>query len=181
MLKNALKTCKYIGMASAAAAGFATIAIAPQSAYAANGRWDPHEMAGTIETGTGVKVNEINQDTVSNWVLVIANWIIGIFVCIFVLKLVFTAIAYALVGDGDGTNRDRSGAGRNGVSANPTDDFILYNLGFLSAYPGKPKEAIIHKFLPNLAICLGAWLIVQIGMSFILWFFDSAVTNVSGA
>lgn len=179
MLKNALKTCKYVGMAAATAgAGVTSMMLAPQSAYAAE-TWNPHDMAGEIGAGTGVQVNEINQDTVSNWVLTIANWIIGIFVCIFVLKLVFTAIAYALVGDGDGTNQ-QSGTRmvKNGQAA--ADDFILYNLGFLSAYPGKPKEAIIHKFLPNLAICLGAWLIVQIGMSFILWFFDSAVTSVSG-
>lgn len=173
MLKNALKTCKYVGLASATAAGFATMAIAPQSAYAAE-TWTPDKMAQTIGDGTGVEVKPITQDQVSQWVLTIANWIIGIFVCIFVLKLVFTAIAYALVGDGDGTNQQRGAMTKNGPDA--ANDFILYNLGFLSAYPGKPKEAVIHKFLPNLAICLGAWLIVQIGMSFILWFFGDVVT-----
>ena len=134
--------------------------------------------AGASLALTTKETRELNHFT---WdpILEVAKLFFGIFVCIFVLKLVFTAIAYALVGDGDGTNQ-QSGTRmvKNGQAA--ADDFILYNLGFLSAYPGKPKEAIIHKFLPNLAICLGAWLIVQIGMSFILWFFDSAVTSVSG-
>lgn len=174
MLKNALKTMAYVGTAATTSVAATTLMAVP--AYAVT-TWSPQDMTNQIGANTGVKVNTINQDTVSNAVKVISNWVVGIFVCIFVLKLVFTAVADALVGvndDGNSSGRTSMPGGRN--PGGDHNEFILYNLGFLSAYNMKPKDALLHKFLPNIAFCLGAWLVVQLGLSAVMWLFSGVIT-----
>lgn len=144
----------------------------PASAHASTLGWNASCMVENASGGTGLKGVKFTPAGLSGWVQTFTQWILGIAIVLFVLKVVFTAIDRLLFANvTDPSKNTKGGSG--------TSDGILQRIPLIGAYPAELawKEVWIH-FGKNLAICAGAWILVQIVVGVVLFVFDAATGNV---
>ena len=162
---------KKIGAAFLGIAGAASMLLAlPSTAMAAIG-WDPKDMINKAggDSGVGLKAGSITQESLANWVMGFTTFILGIAIVLFVLKVVLTAVDRMVLGNVDGSGKSTKGNG----------GFSLANIPIIGAYDYNVewKTVFIH-FGKNVAIVAGAWVLVQIVVSVILFVFGTLTNGV---
>ena len=167
MFKDAVKTAL---VATGAVTG--SLALAPHEAAAVG--WSPDEMMTSAGKTGNLNVTTVNASTVDQWVTGITNWLIGIAVVIFVLRVVLTAVDRMVLGntmDGMGGRPGPGGPGGTGGPGGPQGQgFRLSDIPVVGAYPPNVtwKQVWIN-FAKNLALVVGAYVIVQLIMGVVLW------------
>ena len=175
---NVHKTARYALRAGAMTLGTgAPLAIslaAPATAIAADGQWTAESMlnsAGESDTFDNNKVKKINGEYITGIVNNIASWAIGIAVALFVLRVVMTAVDRMIVGEkvDPRTGRVQS---------------VLSSIPVIGAYPPKDMQGngydwkdVWLNFAKQLAICVGAWFLVNLIMGLVSWFMGAAGAN----
>lgn len=174
---------KKIGLAVMSSGALASLMALPSTAFALG--WDPDDMMDKAGTGTGVGLSSgtINQQTLADWVMGLTTFLLGIAIVLFVLKVVLTAVDRMIFkndingggGGGGGGMPGRGGGGGGGGS----NGFSLANIPIVGAYPQDVewKTIFIH-FGKNVAIVAGAWVLVQIVVSVILFVFGTLTNGV---
>lgn len=167
MFKDAVKTAL---VATGAVTG--SLALAPHEAAAVG--WDAEEMMNSAGKTGQLNVTEVNASTVDQWVTGITNWLIGIAVVIFVLRVVLTAVDRMVLGntqDGMGGRPGPGGPGGPGAPGGPQGSgFRLCDIPVVGAYPPNISwKQVWINFAKNLALVVGAYIIVQLIMGVILW------------
>lgn len=131
----------------------------PLSAFALG--WDPTSMAQQAAGQSGTTITTIDQNTVATWVTNITTFLLGIAIVIFVLKVVLTAICEMLMADNDGMKDTLQGIPLIGAYKIGNGDCKNF------------KDVFLKKFAKNLAIVVGAWVLVQLVVGLVLWLFGT--------
>lgn len=174
MFKNAVKTAI---VATGAVAG--SLALAPHEAAAVG--WQPKDMMDAAgKTSGDIKPTQIDASTVDKWVTGITNWIIGIAVVVFVLRVVLTAVDRMVLGNTqDGMEGGRPGPGGPG-GPGPQGGFRLSDIPVVGAYPTTvPWKKVWINFAKNLALVVGAYVLVQLIMGIVLWLIGVGMSSGS--
>lgn len=163
--KNLLKTLRYalVGTSGLSLGG---MALLPAVAFAQSGKWDPSGILKTGGKDAGVEASDITAETVQGWVGSIVNWAIGIFVAFFVLRIALTAFDRMVLANMPTTAHVPL------AYPNPGDE--RYDPG---EFPGQAQgwtwKRIFVNFAKNIAIVAGAWVIVQVIMGLVVFFFGA--------
>lgn len=164
MLKNAIKTAIVV----TGGAISANIFLLPCDAMAMKSHSNPPDWsAGTMlsngASDAGVAITKVDSGGANNWVIGIAKWIIGLAVVCFVLRVVMTAVDRMVLGNiDDGQQRGPRGGQGSG--------FRLSDIPMIGAYsPDVPWKQVWLNFAKNLAIVVGAYLIIELIMGVIMW------------
>ena len=169
MFKDTVKTAI---VATGAVTG--SLALAPHEAAAVG--WDADEMMTSAgKTSGNIAPTKIDASTVDQWVTGITNWLIGIAVVVFVLRVVLTAVDRMVLGntqDGMGGRPGPGGpgGGPGGPGGPQGGGFRLSDIPVVGAYPPNISwKQVWINFAKNLALVVGAYIIVQLIMGVILW------------
>ena len=161
---NILKTFRYLFGSTAFVA--ASAVSLPSQAFAVTD-WKPDDA---IKGNGSVNPTEVDADKISEWVKTFAMWIIGIAIVMFVLRVVMTAIDRMLFTKVKEQQGGMPGGGGRGSSDSP----LLKLPIVIRPYPETDGWGEIFKtFAIQLAICAGAWLIVNFLSGIVLWAFGS--------
>lgn len=178
MRTNFGKTLRYASVAGTTAFGVGglyallpTAALAEESGGGGGDPWSPESLI--TETSTaGITPADVSQSSAESLVKGIAGWVLGIAIALFVLKLVLTAVDRIFIPKGEGQ------PGRPG----PARGSILQTIPVVGAYPppdgrggGYGWKEVFINFITQVAICVGAWVIVQFLIGTILWFSKSVL------
>lgn len=164
-MKNAIKTARYLTIGTAGAWTLGALAL-PGVAMAAGGQWKPEDMmknaGGTAGLNTGSNV--ITTQTVTDWVNTVVSWAVGIFVAFFVLRIALTAFDRMVIANMNTT------FAVPGAYPNPGDErYDKNDIQNEGATVGWTWKRIWINFAKNIAIVVGAWLIVQLIMNLVLF------------
>lgn len=142
---------------SGVAAAFMSL---PQKASAVG--WEPNEMISSATGQANIDPTVVTQANIAGVVQTVTRWILGIAIVLFIAKVVLTAIDRMLFQDPK--------AGRNSSDK----DGFLQQIPVIGAYPADQewKNVWLH-FGKNVAIVVGAWLIVQILVGIVSFVFTS--------
>ena len=171
MFKDAVKTAL---VATGAVTG--SLALAPHEAAAVG--WDAEEMMNSAGKTGQLNVTEVNAGTVDKWVTGITNWLIGIAVVVFVLRVVLTAVDRMVLGNTQDGMGGRPGPG--GPGDQQGSGFRLCDIPVVGAYPPNISwKQVWINFAKNLALVVGAYIIVQLIMGVILWLIGVSTSSGS--
>lgn len=163
---NVSKTMRYLSTVGMTAIGTGM----PTVAFAAKG-YQPNDIlkeATSEGTGGNINANELTGDALSERVTSIATWAIGVAVVLFVLRVVLTAVDRMVLGGEDQYGNQQS---------------VLAAIPMVGAYPPKQNDGsgyswkdIWLNFGKQLAICAGAWFLVNLMVNAVSWLIASTMS-----
>lgn len=168
---NVTKTAGYMQKAGAVALGTGLPLLAGgQVALAANGAWkDPNELIKSAGQEGSFEGTDVNGEWINTKVTSIAGWLLGIAVGLFVLRVILTAVDRMVLGGQDQYGNQTS---------------VLSAIPMVGAYPPKGPDGsgytwkdIWINFAKQMAICVGAWVLVNAVVGIVSWL----MTSVAGA
>lgn len=163
---NVSKTMRYLSAVGTAALSMG----APSVAFAVKGGYTPDTILknATDEAGGGIQNDALTGDALNERVSAIAGWAIGIAVVLFVLRVVLTAVDRMVLGGEDAYGNQQS---------------VLAGIPVVGAYPPKQNDGsgytwkdIWINFAKQLAICAGAWFLVNMIVSLVGWLINSTMS-----
>lgn len=163
---NVSKTMRYLSAVGTAALSMG----APSVALAVKGGYSPNDVLdqATSEAGGGIENNALTGDALNERVSAIAGWAIGLAVVLFVLRVVLTAVDRMVLGGEDAYGNQQS---------------VLAGIPVVGAYPPKQNDGsgytwkdIWINFAKQLAICAGAWFLVNMIVSLVGWLINSTMS-----
>lgn len=165
---NVTKTTRYLTHAGAAALGAGIPLLAGASvAFAGDERFTPDSILESAGQQGSLEFEEVNGSTINTRVTAIAGWLLGVAIAIFVLRVILTAVDRMVLG-GDDPYRPAN----SGLAAIP----------LIGAYPSKDAQGngyswkdVWINFGKNLAICIGAWVLVNMMVGAVSWFMTEGI------
>lgn len=164
-MKNAIKTARYLTIGTAGAWTLSALVL-PGVAMAADSQWSPESMMRNAGGTAGLDVNnnKITTENVTAWVNSVVSWAVGIFVAFFVLRIALTAFDRMVVANMNTT------FAVPGAYPNPGDErYDKNDIQNEGATVGWTWKRIWINFAKNIAIVVGAWIIVQLIMNLVLF------------
>lgn len=161
---NVSKTLRYLSAVGTAAisTGIPTVALAKG--------YSPNEILESATDGNAnIDSSQFDSNQLSERVTSIATWAIGVAVVLFVLRVVLTAVDRMVLGGEDQYGRQQS---------------VLSGIPMVGAYPPKQDDGsgyswkdIWLNFGKQLAICAGAWFLVNMMVQVISWLIASTMQS----
>lgn len=153
-----IKTLAYMEKVVLFAIGTGVPLLVPATSAFASSIDDPSSFLSAVETETNTSgaSGSMKGDSVNSAVHNIVVWILGIAIGIFVMRVVLTAVDRMLISDSP-------------------DGSFLTNIPLVGAYPPPSRDGgyawkdIWISFAKQLAICVGAWVIVEAILGLISW------------
>ena len=171
---NVTKTTRYLTHAGAATLGAGVPLRAGASvAVATESRFTPQSILNSAGTTGDTQFTQVNGEWINTRVTGIAGWILGVAIALFVLRVILTAVDRMVLGGDDPYRPPNSG---------------LTAIPLIGAYPSKDANGngyswkdVWISFGKNLAICIGAWVLVNEMVGLVSWFMTSGIGSENAA
>lgn len=159
---------KLVGRSALVCSGTAiAISALPGIALAKGNGWGPNDIMSNITDNTMKFNNTFDFSTIATWVQTVTTTVLGIAIFLFLLRIALTAFDRLLTKGGSGDGNNRGGTKGEGGG-------MFTGIPVVGAYTSDVSWMDIWKiFGKNVAIVLGAWIIVQVIVSIAMFIFDS--------
>lgn len=168
-MANVTKTLRYLGgVGTASIASALPLGMAATRALAVENTWGVDEILDDAGGYGDQEYATVNGEQINARVRNITGWALGVAIALFVLRIVLTAIDRMVLGGQDQYGQQRS---------------VLSAIPIVGAYPppsdqgGYTWKDIWVNFAKNLAIVVGAWILVNAVVGIVRWAMNSFVNG----